>query len=217
MTLMREPEEEDELTPIDELTDAIWSDSRDEAISLITSGLDLNDCDRNLVTPLMMAVMQEDVELAEMMIEHGARPRRMGTRSPLDEAVNKDNADLVLLMIKAGAPVNEIGYEGYTPLTRAARFGLEDVMGVLLKEGAEPEAVDGNGHTAHQLTVEHGHTECRRLVSSAIEAAHRQAEEKAAVEASERAETARHDMSVARQQHIRDRVRHRPLPRGLSK
>ena len=62
---------------------------------------------------------------------------------------------------------SEVGGGGMTALHLAARFGHIGAARRLLDAGAEPDAVDGAGHTPADLAAAAGHTELVAMLRSA--------------------------------------------------
>ncbi|MFM7135004.1 MAG: ankyrin repeat domain-containing protein, partial [Planctomycetota bacterium] len=74
-------------------------------------------------------------------------------------------AEVVVLLLKAGAEVNAKDNKGGTPLHRAAGRGHAKVVAVLLKAGANPRATDGEGRTPHSVAKD---DKCRDLLWNAM-------------------------------------------------
>ena len=60
---------------------------------------------------------------------------------PLSEAVQKNNKEMVLLLLSRGISVNSFDYQGYTPLMNAARHGLLEMVKLLIAKGANVSTV----------------------------------------------------------------------------
>ena len=68
--------------------------------------------------------------------------------TPLHEAANHGHIEIVELLLKAGANINDPGGAmcgGITPLLDAASNGLLSVINLLLNHGADPNLVGENG------------------------------------------------------------------------
>jgi ankyrin repeat protein len=127
-------------------------------------------------TALMLAIEQKHLEVARVLIEHGAnvRARSKVGYTPLLFATQQGDLPMVEMLIAAGADVNEStppptlasGFDSYnlvvrpmptrpnappggtTPLMMAAASGHERVALYLLEHGADAKAADMNGTTA---------------------------------------------------------------------
>ena len=71
-----------------------------------------------------------------------------GGHSPLVSAVVDGNADIVALLLAAGADPKKANGQGILPLTAAAGGGQADLVQKLLDKGADPDAVDSSGAPA---------------------------------------------------------------------
>ncbi|MFN7038717.1 MAG: ankyrin repeat domain-containing protein [Alphaproteobacteria bacterium] len=75
----------------------------------------------------------------------------------LVQAVNNNNIDETINLIKNGAAIDARGKFGITPLMRAAFNGNEKIIKLLLELGADAEAVDIGGATALHIATRMGH------------------------------------------------------------
>lgn len=76
--------------------------------------------------------------------------------TPLHEACNYGNVEIVRLLIEHGAAVNDRGgkyCEGVTPLHDAASCGHIDVMETLLQSGANPLAQTDVGESVYECLL----------------------------------------------------------------
>jgi ankyrin repeat protein len=95
-------------------------------------------------TPLMMAALRGNEEIALALLARGAAPHRPGW-SPLHYAATGGSAALVRLFLSKGAPVDARSPTGRTPLMMAGRYGSSDAAEVLLEAGADRRLVDDAG------------------------------------------------------------------------
>jgi len=87
-----------------------------------------------------------DLKMAQVLVEAGASPKaatRNGAITPLFLAAKSGNAEMVELLIKAGADVNYTDTKGTTPLMVAAASGSEAAVKALVAHGADVNAKDG--------------------------------------------------------------------------
>jgi uncharacterized protein len=126
----------------------------------------LLDEDRSLVnawsgdgfTPLHFTVFFGHPEAARLLIERGADLEARSTNrefaldaSPLHSAVAARERDAIEVLLDAGADVNAVQHEGYTPLLEAAQSGESEIVELLLERGADPDARLKDGRTATDL------------------------------------------------------------------
>jgi ankyrin repeat protein len=62
-------------------------------------------------------------------------------------AASRGYTALVLLMLEEGAYIKGTGFEGNTALYEVAKFGRDEVVQLLLENGADPNAKDIEGRT----------------------------------------------------------------------
>lgn len=79
--------------------------------------------------------------------------------TPLHSAAAARNADLVAMILHAGANPNAQQQSGYTALHSAAFHGDLEMAKVLLEAGAQRHIRSHEGHTPADLAAQKGHTE----------------------------------------------------------
>lgn len=91
-------------------------------------------------TPLYIAVRKGDIRTAELLLARGADPEKPGPMSadPLRLAVLVRRADMVRLLLGAGAHADCARPDGRTLLDEAVTGGGGEVVSVLLENGADP-------------------------------------------------------------------------------
>ena len=122
---------------------------------------------------LMSAVKSQDPEAVRLLLKNGARPDAAASSEPIllaaaDSSSNK--AELTMLILSAGAPVNAADDKGTTPLMAAARWPSDDsvkAVQALLKAGADTKAKDKDGLTAWLQAMLNGHNQGARLLAAA--------------------------------------------------
>ena len=71
------------------------------------------------------------------------------------EAVNAYKADVVKLLVEAGADVNAQDNEGCTALMRAAYSGHRELIEYLLSNGADKDILDNNANKAIHYVIQY--------------------------------------------------------------
>jgi len=122
---------------------------------LLDSGANPNSLVKStLATPLHMAALHGRLDVAKLLLEHGAKLEPRGSdklygATPLYLAAQNGNFDMVNELINAGADVNcRLRKIGVTPLFVAAERGHSDVVSLLIEHNATPHARNWNGVTA---------------------------------------------------------------------
>ena len=129
---------------------------------------DVNHCDPDHVTPLLIAIQKSSVSLVKLLLEKGANPNHcdINKQSPLFTASELENMEITSLLIydgKADPNVSGMPVEK-KPLWEACMKGHLDIALFLLEHGANPDLADEEGH--HLLLKAHsnGHHEIVRLM-----------------------------------------------------
>jgi hypothetical protein len=159
------------------LVKAVANNDLKAATALFASGADPNMRNSIEVPILLIAVRNGSAPLVEVLLKNGANPnvRDVDTdTTPLLEAF--DRLDIVKALLAAGADVNAASRNtgnfdsGMTPLMVAAGEGFEDIVRLLLDNGANVNARTPNGETALSLARQ-DHAEEQRGVIRILEAA----------------------------------------------
>jgi len=109
---------------------------------------------RDMYTPLHMAVIFDNKDVVSLLLSHGADPNIGHTCSDLSgEAPLHDAKSVAVcrLLLNAGGRVNTRACGGNTPLMMAAAAGRELIAKMLLGAGADPTIFDTEGLSS-QLT-----------------------------------------------------------------
>ncbi len=132
-----------------------------EVIRLIKHTKDMNEKDKAGQTALFYAVRHtQDVELVRRLIDSGAdvaSADNSGRTALILSVRHNPSLEILQELIVRGAPVEAADKNGQTALLEAAQYGTPDMMKLLLRAGANPEAVNASGKTAAQLLAENGH------------------------------------------------------------
>jgi len=118
------------------------------------------------ITPLMDACRHGRLEIAKLLLEHGARVNQRGRTgfSALTEAARHGSAELATLLIESGAAVEPKPPRSSTPLIEAAERGHLKCATVLLDRGADVAAVDYASLTAAAKALGGRHVDCLQLL-----------------------------------------------------
>ena len=88
-------------------------------------------------SPLMIAALTGQYDLAVRLIDHGADVNKPGW-APLHYAATKSQLNLIQLLLERHAYIDAESPNGTTPLMMAAHYGSDDSVHLLLDEGADP-------------------------------------------------------------------------------
>jgi ankyrin repeat protein len=112
-------------------------------------------------SPMNGAVMFGYVDVARVLVDLGAPVDRTDTRiTPLVKAVIGDQVEMARFLIAKGADVNHVDGNGMTALLYAASidFGNSQMIDLLLRSGARPDARTKDGLSALDLARNYKHT-----------------------------------------------------------
>ncbi len=93
-------------------------------------------------------------------------PRTTAGDTPLLHATRSGDAELVALLIAAGAKVDARNESGNAPLLFAAQFGMREIAATLLDAHADAAVIDGEGRTPLQLARAGGHEAIVKLLEA---------------------------------------------------
>lgn len=124
----------------------------EEIIPLLTSkGAKINAQDTFGSTPLLLAVRRNaGAKVISVLLDAGANPDLQDNEgvSPIHDAVAQGANDIIELLIKNKASVNNTNNMGHTPLIIASIFDRPDALKYLIDKGANINHADVAGRTA---------------------------------------------------------------------
>lgn len=88
-------------------------------------------------SPLMLAALHNQLEVAQVLIDRGAEINRKGW-TPLHYAATKGHIVMMRLLLDNSAYIDAESPNGTTPLMMAAYYGTPMAVKLLLEEGADP-------------------------------------------------------------------------------
>lgn len=123
---------------------------------LLARSAKVNIYDGNGFTPLYAAVFYNQIEMAQLLIEHGADVNEVneycGERSLLHEAAENNYFEIVQVLVEYGANINAQDRYGKTPLHTAIEEEHLEVAKYLYDKKANINIKDCQGKTALQLS-----------------------------------------------------------------
>jgi len=102
--------------------------------------LDLEGVDQNGTTHLMRAAYENQLELAGLLVQRGAKleARNSMGATALMVASMRGHTDMVKILLEAKADANARGADGWGALGLSIASGNPDVVTLLIKHGADP-------------------------------------------------------------------------------
>ena len=150
------------------LIDAVSRENVEDVKWLTTYiGCSVNDRSNDGTTPLGTAIVQENLEIVKMLIEKGADANmtyevetedgKIFPMSPLIEAVEMENSDIVLFLILQGcANLNVKNSKGASPLHISVYNSMEDIVEKLLESDVSVNAKADEGATPLIIAAQEG-------------------------------------------------------------
>uniref|UniRef100_A0A1I8HF77 ANK_REP_REGION domain-containing protein n=1 Tax=Macrostomum lignano TaxID=282301 RepID=A0A1I8HF77_9PLAT len=129
---------------------------------LLSSGANVDTTDNNGLTPVMVASIEGRLPILKRLLQHSteknekARGSQAGKMLLLELRDNDgstalhhatQNRQILAHLLEAGANANAKRNDGNTPLHIAASLGYQDVVEILLSNGANPCALDKKKRT----------------------------------------------------------------------
>ena len=133
--------------------------AKDEDRNLIERGAGVTAQDKDGETPLHLASLMGQVEVAHTLIERGAdvTARDNDGRTPLHLASQMGRAKVVRVLIERGANAAAKDKAGKTPSHLASQHGKEEVFRMLMELGADETAQHDDGETGLVSTLSSSH------------------------------------------------------------
>uniref|UniRef100_A0A0K0FUI2 ANK_REP_REGION domain-containing protein n=1 Tax=Strongyloides venezuelensis TaxID=75913 RepID=A0A0K0FUI2_STRVS len=130
-------DEEDQ--PLEELLKACYVNDTSKVLTLIQSGVNVNDSNDDKDTPLQVAASQGHIGLVILLLDNGAiidQPNKVGY-TPFLHACREGRDKIVELLIQRGASPYNTTYFGATALTLACAGGHIEVIKFLISIRSE--------------------------------------------------------------------------------
>ncbi len=122
---------------------------------------------RSLETPLMMAALRGQLDMAKTLVLRGAKVDRSGW-TPLHYAAAGPNPAVVRWLVEQGAALEAQSPNGTTPLMMAAGYGAIDAADLLLKLGADAKRVNQVGIDAVAFAKRAGRDALARRLGASV-------------------------------------------------
>jgi ankyrin repeat protein len=119
-------------------------------------------------TPLMLAAINNQLELAKVLIDRGADVNRPGW-TPLHYAATRGHREMIRLLLEHDAYIDSESANGTTPLMLAAYSAPPLAVKLLLEEGADPALVNSGNASALDLALSKDHQQSAFYLRAFIE------------------------------------------------
>jgi ankyrin repeat protein len=157
-----------------ELIKAVQTGDTAAVQRMLAAGADVNSRDGEGATLLMLAAHTGDLSMVRVLFEGGTdvnacdeRGWSALTKAVYNTALKRGFADVIQVLIEAGANIEAaIGY-GVRPLMLAAGYGETDVVAVLLNAGADVLACNEGGYTALMMVKQKHYVDVINLLHEA--------------------------------------------------
>jgi ankyrin repeat protein len=112
---------------------------------------------------LTTAIRDNRLDILKLLLSRGTNVNVPGQGLPIVNAASCNDSERLRMVLDAGADVN-LKFEGYTALMKACEENKMDNVKLLLKAGADMDAMDDKGNTATDLAANKGHDEIVMLL-----------------------------------------------------
>ena len=147
----------------------------DAARALIRLGADPNKLEIDRYDIITIAAVANDVPMLKIAIEGGGNPKAVTSRydgTALIAAAHLGHAEVVRMLIAAGAPLDHINNLKWTALIESIVLGdggknHTETLRALVEAGANVNIADGNGSTPLMLARDRGYREMVAILEKA--------------------------------------------------
>ena len=138
-------------------------------MQLFKAGADVRATDAKGATCLISAAYEGHTDTVRYLVglpEVDLNHQGSNKRTALHVAVHQKHADVVQMLIDAGADIETKNDKGHSPLHLASSSGALTTAKMLVKAGADVRATDDKGNTCLILAAYLGHTDTVRYLMS---------------------------------------------------
>jgi uncharacterized protein len=129
--------------------------------------IDLNTLNVLGESPLMLASLKGELELATQMVKNGADVNKTGW-TPLHYAASNGHVPVIKLLLESYAYIDAESPNGTTPLMMASMYGSPEAVKLLLEEGADPLLKNQQGLTALQFAQRASRPDAIELLTKSV-------------------------------------------------
>ncbi|WP_142337567.1 ankyrin repeat domain-containing protein [Bacillus sp. AFS059628] len=146
------------------IVQAIISGNKEEVVEFIkTNPSSINEFSDDGWTLIHLSAYFGQKEIASFLLESGAdihiraKNENENENTPLQAAIANKQSELVAFLIEKGSDVKAIQSGGWTGLHEAALLGSEEIVMLLLENGANKAIKKNDGKTAYDIALEKGY------------------------------------------------------------
>ena len=129
----------------------------------------LNVFNKQGESPLMLAAINNQLDLAKVLIQRGADVNKPGW-TPLHYAATRGHREMMRLLLENEAYIDSESANGTTPLMMAAYYASPLAVKLLLEEGADPVLVNSANVSALDLALSKDHQQSAFYIRAFTEA-----------------------------------------------
>ncbi len=129
--------------------------------------IDLNILNLTGESPLMLASLKGDLDLATQMVKKGADVNKTGW-TPLHYAASNGHVEVIKLLLDNYAYIDAESPNGTTPLMMASLYGSVEAVKLLVEEGADPLIKNQQNLTALQFAQRGNRPDAAALLAKAM-------------------------------------------------
>lgn len=118
-------------------------------------------------SPLMLAALNGQLELADKLVKKGADVNKTGW-TPLHYAASNGHVEVIKLLLENYAYIDAESPNSSTPLMMASMYGSPQSVKLLLDKGADPSLKNQMGLTALQFAERGNRPDAAKLLSQAL-------------------------------------------------
>jgi ankyrin len=155
------------ITPANQLEQAIRGGQIDTIRQYIEKGVDINQAFEQGITPLHVAVINNQEAIVTLLINAGAQIQAADETTgatPLHLAAAYGRENIMKLLLNKGADKDCAMKFGLTPLLLAAQFGQSQVVQVLIEKKTNINHTDEEGFSALHFAAQNGNEVIARLL-----------------------------------------------------
>jgi ankyrin repeat protein len=154
---------------------AVYLKQHAAARALLKAGANPNRLEIDRYDVVTIAAVANDVEMLKLVLEGGASAKNVTSRydgTALIAAAHLGHAEVVRILIAAGAPLNHVNNLGWTALMEAIVLGNGGAghtatVKALVEAGADVNIADRQGTTPLQHARRRGYVEMARILENA--------------------------------------------------